>query len=145
MADSQTENKLHEIPVIEVKNNTSAPFRFNAQAPEFIPRSQTQMPIPSYFYPCFDILGGGINGSEWFYTQDQEPFRFVPASSLVLPNCSNNLLNDALQQKIIKQVLFLAVPSVLICAFFFMHSAYFCYFSQSVLVGSISVSFDLCS
>lgn len=104
MADSQTENKLHEIPVIEMKNKTSAPFRFNAQAPEFVPRSHTQMPIPSYFYPCFDILGGGINGSDWFYTQDQEPLRFVPASSLVQPNCSNNLLNDDLQQKIIKQV-----------------------------------------
>ncbi|OAP02513.1 LARP6c [Arabidopsis thaliana] len=43
-------------------------FKFNAQAPEFVPRSHTTAPAPQvspvsgYFYPCFHYNGGCIGG-----------------------------------------------------------------------------------
>lgn len=44
-------------------------FKFNAQAPEFVPRSHTTAPttsqvspISGYFYPCFHYNGGCIGG-----------------------------------------------------------------------------------
>ncbi|KAJ0249133.1 La-related protein 6C [Hirschfeldia incana] len=49
----------------------ASPFKFNAQAPEFVPRSHTTeltpqvSPISGYFYPCFhynDLSIGGYSG-----------------------------------------------------------------------------------
>ncbi|KAL1290437.1 hypothetical protein HN51_058914 [Arachis hypogaea] len=86
-------------------------FKFNAQAPEFVPRSHTQVPISGYFYPCFQILGGSSD-SDWFYVGDHDPAAcLIPAAATSaiaaapIPNCSNkNVLTPDLQQKIIKQV-----------------------------------------
>ncbi|KAL1336970.1 hypothetical protein HN51_031411 [Arachis hypogaea] len=86
-------------------------FKFNAQAPEFVPRSHTQVPISGYFYPCFQILGGSSD-SDWFYVGEHDPAAcLIPAAATSaiaaapIPNCSNkNVLTPDLQQKIIKQV-----------------------------------------
>lgn len=83
----------------------SVSFKFNAQAPEFIPRSQAQVPISGYFYPCFHFIGGGGGGSDWFYVGDQEPVQLIADSGVAGPtNSPKNLLSDDLRQKIIKQV-----------------------------------------
>lgn len=86
--------------------SSSVPFKFNAQAPEFVPRSHTQMPIPGYFYPCFHYLGGA-GGSDWFIVGgDQDRASYLLSNpNLSIPNCSSrNALSDDLKQKIVKQV-----------------------------------------
>ncbi|KAE8721777.1 La-related protein 6C [Hibiscus syriacus] len=65
-------------------NGNGVTFKFNAHAPEFVPKSHNQMPISGYYYPFFHYLGGGATAaSEWFFL-----------------DCSH----DDLRQKIIKQV-----------------------------------------
>ncbi|XP_031284642.1 LOW QUALITY PROTEIN: la-related protein 6C [Pistacia vera] len=91
------------------KNNGSTssgtvPFKFNAQAPEFVPRSQTQMPISGYYYPCFHYLGGTVGASDWIFVGDQEPVYAISNPNVTLPNSPKNVLTDDLKQKIIKQV-----------------------------------------
>ncbi|KAA8536164.1 hypothetical protein F0562_028642 [Nyssa sinensis] len=87
------------------KNNsiTSVPFKFNAQAPEFVPRSHSQMPFSGYFYPYFHFLGEG-GGSDWIYVGGQESIHLISSSNVTIPNYPKNVLTDDLQQKIIKQV-----------------------------------------
>ncbi|KAL7236661.1 hypothetical protein ACSBR1_019876 [Camellia fascicularis] len=82
---------------------SSGSFKFNAHAPEFVPRMQTQVPISGYFYPCFHFLGGS-GGSDWIYVGDQEPIQLISDSTVALPNYSKNVLTQDLHQKIIKQV-----------------------------------------
>ncbi|XP_022726602.1 la-related protein 6C-like [Durio zibethinus] len=125
MAQAQPEEKPKEIPqekfqmknAMEAKVTTSCSsgsssgssnsvtFKFNAHAPEFVPRSQTQMPISGYYYPCFHYIGGAA-GSDWFFVGDQEPAAYLISNpNLSIPNCSSkNVLTDDLRQKIIKQV-----------------------------------------
>ncbi|GMI74541.1 La related protein 6c [Hibiscus trionum] len=90
-------------------NGNGVTFKFNAHAPEFVPKSHAQMPISGYYYPCFHYLGGGGGGgaaSDWFFLGDPEPSTFLNANpNLSIPNCSSkNVLSDDLRQKIIKQV-----------------------------------------
>ena len=84
--------------------SSSPSFKFNAQAPEFVPRSHTQIPISGYFYPCFHLLGGGASSADWLYVADQDPVCFISNSNGSLPNSHKNLLTQDIQQKIIKQV-----------------------------------------
>lgn len=84
-------------------------FKFNAQAPEFVPRSHTQMPMSGYFYPYFRYLGGSTSGSDWFFVGDQEPAAFfISNPSVSLPyaksSSSKSILSDDLRLKIIKHV-----------------------------------------
>ncbi|XP_038694358.1 la-related protein 6C isoform X1 [Tripterygium wilfordii] len=124
MAQAQAhrgEQKFRETPQKEMKENrttitrtsssSSSSFKFNAQAPEFVPKSHasptTQMPISGYFYPCFHYLGGTGCSSDWFFVDDQEPattFFIANPDVDVNSNCSNNVLNDDLRLKIVKQV-----------------------------------------
>ncbi|XVF45191.1 hypothetical protein PTKIN_Ptkin02bG0185200 [Pterospermum kingtungense] len=87
-------------------SSNSVTFKFNAHAPEFVPRSHTQMPISGYYYPCFHYLGGAASGSDWFFVGDQEPAAYLISNpNLSIPNCSSkNVLTNDLRQKIIKQV-----------------------------------------
>ncbi|XP_030488044.2 la-related protein 6C isoform X1 [Cannabis sativa] len=78
------------------KETSSPRFRFNAQAPEFVPRSQTQMSVSGYFYPCFHF-------PDWVYVGDSEPPSYWISNPDTTPH-SKNVLPDELQQKIIKQV-----------------------------------------
>ncbi|KAL6963956.1 hypothetical protein U1Q18_034962 [Sarracenia purpurea var. burkii] len=115
MAQAQPEEKHQETREMETKdsassttttaaaNATSVSFKFNAHAPEFVPRTPTQVPISGYYYPCVHLLGGD-GGSDWFYVGDQEPIQLISNSTVTLPNYSKNVLTDNLQQKIIKQV-----------------------------------------
>ncbi|CAI0447024.1 unnamed protein product [Linum tenue] len=107
----------------------AASFKFNAQAPEFVPRShstgvaaiaaataaaaaQQMSPISGYFYPCFHYLGAA-GGSDWFFLGDQDASSAAAAAYLIsnpnlaLPNCSNKdspqVLTEELRQKIVKQ------------------------------------------
>lgn len=84
-------------------------FRFNAQAPEFFPRTQPQMPVTGYFHPYFHFLGGGPASSDWFFIGDQEPAYLIPNPNIQLPNFSKHARSEEIQQKIVKQVL----PSLL--------------------------------
>ncbi|CAL0312107.1 unnamed protein product [Lupinus luteus] len=107
MAQAQPEDKIHESSH-DTQNHetTNSSFKFNVQAPEFVPRSHTQMPMSGYFYPCFQILGGSAD-SDWFYVGDQDPTTcLIPAPNVSLPNSSKNTnsLTPDLQQKIVKQV-----------------------------------------
>lgn len=104
MAQVQPEHKIHDNSEKDTQEETgNSSFKFNAQAPEFVPRSQSQMPISGYFYPCFQILGGCAD-SDWFLVGDQDPSCLIPTASVALPNSSKNILTPDLQQKIVKQV-----------------------------------------
>ncbi|KAK6946156.1 Ataxin-2, C-terminal [Dillenia turbinata] len=93
-----------DTPEMELKDLTNTQFKLNAQAPEFVPRSQTQMPISSYFYPCFHFLSGNNGGSEWIYLGGQDQFQLISDPSFsVIPDCSKNFLTNDLRQKIIRQ------------------------------------------
>ncbi|KAK9048314.1 hypothetical protein SSX86_032721 [Deinandra increscens subsp. villosa] len=93
----------------EISN--AASFKFNAQAPEFVPSSRAQQsPVSGYFYPYFNYLEmGGNDGSgsgDWIYAgdQDQQQMRLFMSPNVLHTNCSMNVLTHDLQQKIIKQV-----------------------------------------
>ncbi|CAL1372509.1 unnamed protein product [Linum trigynum] len=105
-----------------------ASFKFNAHAPEYVPRSrsagvaaattaaaaQQQMsPISGYFYPCLHYLSA-TGGSDWFFIGgDQDASSAVGAAYLIpnpnvaLPNCSakdaSQVLTEDFRQKIVKQ------------------------------------------
>ncbi|KAF8405088.1 hypothetical protein HHK36_009986 [Tetracentron sinense] len=102
MEQAGPEEKLHESTEMEM-SNTTVSFKFNAHAPEFVPRSRTQMPISSYLYPCFHFLGG-TDDSNWFYVEEQESVHLIANSNVEVPKSSKNFLSDELRQKIIKQV-----------------------------------------
>ncbi|XP_038900552.1 la-related protein 6C [Benincasa hispida] len=119
MAQPNSEDKVSENPEMEVKkeiiygdgdgssnsNIANLAFRFNAQAPEFFPRTQTtQMPVTGYFHPYFHFLGGGPASSDWFFIGDQEPAYLIPNPNIQLPNFSKHARSEEIQQKIIKQV-----------------------------------------
>lgn len=80
--------------------NAGGTFKFNVQAPEFVPKSYTQVPISGYYYPYFHYLGG----SDWFFVGDQEPVYVISNPTVSTPNCSKNVLGEDLRQKIVKQV-----------------------------------------
>ncbi|XP_028777112.1 la-related protein 6C [Neltuma alba] len=102
MAQAQAQT-LEEKSNIQETTAPSSTFKLNAQAPEFVPRSHTQMPISGYFYPFFHILGGA-GASDWFPGGDQDPSsRLISTTNVALPNCSKNVLTNDLQQKIVKQ------------------------------------------
>ncbi|KAG9440718.1 hypothetical protein H6P81_020883 [Aristolochia fimbriata] len=85
---------------MEVKSSVS--FKFNAEAPEFVPRAQPQVPLSGYFYPCFHFIGGG---SDWFYVGDQEPVQMIASPQLPsIPHPPKHILSEDLRQKIVKQV-----------------------------------------
>ncbi|KAK2991473.1 hypothetical protein RJ640_016508 [Escallonia rubra] len=110
MAQAQPE----KTPEMEIKkdggkeldstSSSSVSFKFNAQAPEFVPRSHTPTPVSGYYYPYFQYLGGGAGGSDWIYVGDQEPAHLVPNSNAMMPNYSKEVITEDLQRKIIKQV-----------------------------------------
>lgn len=107
MAQAHREEKIHENTEKDVQETSHSSFKFNVQAPEFVPRSHTpqpQVPISGYFYPCFQILGGSSD-SDWFYVGDQDPSScLIPTTNVSLPNSSKNILTPDLQLKIVKQV-----------------------------------------
>ncbi|CAK9150798.1 unnamed protein product [Ilex paraguariensis] len=109
MAQAQPEREIEKkIEMAMKKDNdkdatSSSAFKFNAQAPEFVPRSHTQIPIPGYYYPCFHYLDGS-DGSDWIYVGDQELVPSVTNPNVSVPNCSKDVLTEDLKQKIIKQV-----------------------------------------
>lgn len=114
MAQAHREEKIQENPKMEIKERHSESFKFNVQAPEFIPRSQTQMPISGYFYPCFHILGGAAS-PYWFYVGDTEtPANLITNANINLPNCSSKtILSEVFHQKIIKQVFIYFIKLIL--------------------------------
>ncbi|KAE8728971.1 Peroxidase superfamily protein [Hibiscus syriacus] len=96
-------------------------FKFIAYAPEFVPRSQTQVPIPaSYYYPCFHYIGGSgadaaAGSSDWFFVDDQD--RSTCSISNPNPHCSSkNVPADDLRMKIVKQVEYQLMPISLIAS-----------------------------
>jgi hypothetical protein len=106
-AQPEPEDKLQEKDMNMKETSSVVPFKFNAQAPEFVPRSQTQVPISGYYYPCFHLVGGSGGGSDWLYVGDQDPAHLISNPNVVLPNRSNSktIHTNDLHQKIIKQVI----------------------------------------
>lgn len=119
MAQTQPEEEMSkekEMKEATRPKNDSGPvsFKFNAQAPEFLPRSHTtatQMPISGYFYPYFDYLGAtAAGGSDWFCVGNQDHAAYLISNNpnlAAMPNCSiknSDVLTDDLRKKIIKQV-----------------------------------------
>lgn len=98
----------------EKGSTTSGTFKFNAAAPEFVPRSHapTEVPITGYFYPSIQYTDG--SGGNWIYVPDQETIPHLVAPN---PNVkghsgqsyrhSKDVLSDELRRKIIKQVFFM--------------------------------------
>ncbi|GAB2287744.1 hypothetical protein Dimus_022104 [Dionaea muscipula] len=92
-------------------------FKFNAHAPEFVPRSHAnapaaQMPISgAYYYPYLQFLDHAtstvVGTDHWFYFTDQDTHRLFPNSNLSISNSSRTSIVDDLQQKIMKQVEYL--------------------------------------
>lgn len=95
-------------------------FRFNAAAPEFVPRSQaTEVSMMGYFLPCLPYIDGN-NGGSWVYVaagqetcnmpmvSDQKPNVKAAAAAVAgaLPQHreKENAISNELKQKIIKQV-----------------------------------------
>ncbi|KAM7482532.1 hypothetical protein LguiB_007115 [Lonicera macranthoides] len=126
---SQPKGKIEETPKTETKNemnmnmnmnmnmkdgtttSSSVPFKFNAQAPEFVPRSHTttthqQMPISGYFYPYFHYFAGSTGGSDWIYVGGGDQDSMVSSTStVIIPNYgSKDVLSQDLQDKIVRQV-----------------------------------------
>ncbi|KAG5063024.1 hypothetical protein JHK85_004207 [Glycine max] len=104
MAQAQHEERIHENQKEkETQETGNSSFKFNAQAPEFVPRSHTQMPVSGYYYPCFQIFGGSSESADWFFVGDQDPSCLIPTPNVAQPNSSKNILTPDLQQKIVKQ------------------------------------------
>ena len=106
-------------------------FKFNAEAPEFVPQSRAAVPTPQvspisgYFYPCFHYSDGGgtavgSQASDWFFVGGGDPAQhphvhdpaaafYVPSPAVQFPvnqnsSPSSSLLSDDLRLKIVKQV-----------------------------------------
>nr|GEW79369.1 la-related protein 6C [Tanacetum cinerariifolium] len=112
MAQPQAAQKSQEKQDKETTKNDEKSFKFNAHAPEFVPSSQTQIPVTGYFYPCYSYVGlGGNDGSgsgDWVYVsgvgdQDQH-VQLFSNPDVTSPSYAKNVLTEDLQQKIIKQV-----------------------------------------
>ncbi|KAB2636502.1 la-related protein 6C-like [Pyrus ussuriensis x Pyrus communis] len=92
--------KTQEVLEMEVKENPRSPsFKFNAQAPEFVPRSHAPMPISGYFNPCFHFLRDTAS-PDWFYVEDQELHPYLISNNPninPLSNRSKNTIPDDLQ------------------------------------------------
>ncbi|KAL1826224.1 hypothetical protein DCAR_0205379 [Daucus carota subsp. sativus] len=91
-------------------NNTSVPFKFNVQAPEFVPsaynnnsNSPTHMPVSGYFYPCFHYISGNDGAADWVYVGDQDSLQLVSSPPPEITNYAKDVLTAELKQKIIKQ------------------------------------------
>lgn len=85
----------------------SASFKFNVQAPEFVPRSHTTTtttPISSYFYPYFQYLSGDNATSDWLYVGDQDTLSYVPNQNFSAM-LQKDVLPEDVKNKIIKQVI----------------------------------------
>ncbi|KAL9333461.1 hypothetical protein Peur_073600 [Populus x canadensis] len=119
MAQAQPEEEMSkekEMKETTRPKNDSGPvsFKFNAQAPEFLPRSHTtanQMPISGYFYPYFNYLGAtAAGGSDWFFVGNQDHAAYLISNNPNLaampngPTKNSDVLTDDLRKKIIKQV-----------------------------------------
>ncbi|KAD6454215.1 hypothetical protein E3N88_08921 [Mikania micrantha] len=67
----------------------------------------------TFSHPCFNymVVGGNDGSPDWVYAggdeQDHQEL-FLSNRDVVLPNCSKNVITEDIQQKIIKQVIFLA-------------------------------------
>lgn len=106
MAQAQPEEKIQGGSLEKnMKETNGVSFKFNAQAPEFVPRSHTQLPVSGYFYPCFNFLGGTGTGSDWLYVGDQETAYLISNPNVTSPDRFRTILTDDLKEKIIKQVI----------------------------------------
>lgn len=106
MAQAHREEKPQEMHMKDTAFTTSSSgsFKFNAQAPEFVPQTHTQVPVSGYFYPYYHLLDGSSGGPDWFYVGDQDPISFLSSSTATPSYSSKNVLTDDLRRKIIKQV-----------------------------------------
>ncbi|XP_019170314.1 PREDICTED: la-related protein 6C-like [Ipomoea nil] len=72
-------------------------FKLNVHAPEFVPRTFTQIPVSGYYYPYSQY-------QDWIYVGDQDSFPFFDNKNVVLPQDRKEELPEEVRLKIIKQV-----------------------------------------
>ncbi|XP_059296977.1 la-related protein 6C-like [Lycium ferocissimum] len=91
---------------INNNNVNGGSFKFNVQAPAFVPRKSHATSIPcisGYFYPCsFQYVNTGANTT--IYGGDQDTTSFVQEPSFVSSLSQKDILPDELKLKVIKQV-----------------------------------------
>ncbi|XP_073137442.1 la-related protein 6C-like isoform X1 [Henckelia pumila] len=98
-------------------------FKFNAAAPEFVPRLQpAEVSMMGYFFPCLPYIDGNSSGGSWIYVAAGQETCNVPLVSDQKPNVkaaakmaagalpqhrekeNNAAISEELKKKIIKQV-----------------------------------------
>ncbi|KAG9155635.1 hypothetical protein Leryth_017044 [Lithospermum erythrorhizon] len=84
-------------------------FKFNAHAPEYVPKSTPAVPVSGYIVPCLQYGGGSAGADKWIFVSDKDVIPLVanPDVSIPTSQCTNNnnaVLTEQLQNKIIKQV-----------------------------------------
>ncbi|KAE8703138.1 pentatricopeptide repeat-containing protein [Hibiscus syriacus] len=108
-SDQKTKEERKEKLAIDSSGSSNGDVRFklDAYAPQFLPKSRTQMPISAYYYPLFHYPGD-VAGSDGFFVGEQEPATaayFIPNPNFSIPKFfPKNVLTDDLRLKIIKQV-----------------------------------------
>ncbi|CAN4110183.1 unnamed protein product [Withania somnifera] len=88
-------------------NGTAGSFRFNVQAPAFVPRRSHATAIPisgGYFNPCcFQYVNTGAS-SNTIYGGDQDPTSFIQEPAFVSSVSQKDILPEDLRLKVFKQV-----------------------------------------
>ncbi|KAM3344228.1 la-related protein 6C [Capsicum galapagoense] len=90
-------------------NGVAGSFKFNIQAPAFVPRKSHAATIPisgGYFYPCsFQYVNNeATNNNSKIYGGDQDPTFFLQEPSFISSLPQKDILPADLRQKVIKQV-----------------------------------------
>ncbi|KAL3515245.1 hypothetical protein ACH5RR_022147 [Cinchona calisaya] len=88
-------------------NGINNVFRFNVDAPAFVPRAPAPapMPISGYLISCFPIFSGS-GGTDWMFLGDQETISSLVANSNATspPQQSKHVLTEEVQRRILKQM-----------------------------------------
>nr|XP_016509580.1 PREDICTED: la-related protein 6C-like [Nicotiana tabacum] len=97
-------NKQQQINAAAYNTNGGS-FKFNVQAPEFVPKSHATIPISGYIYPYFQYVNTTITTTtnDWISGGDLT-ISFVQEPSFVSTLSQKDILPEELRLKVIKQV-----------------------------------------
>ncbi|KAJ8571070.1 hypothetical protein K7X08_038042 [Anisodus acutangulus] len=104
VASNVQESTPEFVAKVDHNNTNGGSFKFNVQAPAFVPRrSHATIPISGgYFYPCFQYVNTGANKT--IYGGDQDTTSFIQEPSFVSSLSQKDILPDELKLKVVKQV-----------------------------------------
>ncbi|XP_055808766.1 la-related protein 6C-like [Solanum dulcamara] len=109
MQPEKVASSVHEsTPDQFVDHNGVGSFKFNVQAPAFVPRKShaTKIPISGrYLYPCnFQNVNTGAPNNNKIYGGDQDTTSFLQEPTFVSSLSQKDILPEDLRLKVIKQV-----------------------------------------